>query len=1031
MRAAVVVTIVLAPGARAAAAADAPDDRRFHQYAVQHWSLEEGLPQVGVADLAQDSRGFLWVATQDGLARFDGVEFRVFDTANTPELAGDNIVRLLFDASGVLWIATRTGLSRFDGHAFQQVRAGADGLGPVATLAAASGGVLVASDKGVFLAQGTTATKVENTPIPRATLAVPLEPGGMLVGGSGRLVRTTSTRSREYSLASFGEGVVPKRYVDGCGARWIASTVGLLVLDDSTVSRFEPLGPRNVDALHCDAGGTLWVGTGNGLYRVRDRRIVEVVDDESVLPHLFVSAFLPGRDGGLWMGTLTGGLYRLAVPRYTRFNKYEGLPFSSTWAVAEARDGGLWIGGADGVARLDGDRFTAVGRPESLPERVVTTLVEDAGGRLWVGTRSGLTILDPRTGRATKVLDAFVLALAEAPDGAMWIGAVSGLYSSRDGVLRKEGADQGIARVRALRFAPRAGLLVGTEQGAFVEHDGRFERIDQAATSEPRRVGAVFEDRRGDVWVGYLGAGLARRSAASGEWTHYDEREGLLSDTVYAVASGDDGRVWLSTQKGVLALDPAMPGHRPGLARENGPGAATPALDVVVSITGREPGSSAGYCCNGGTSGAATLRADGSFWLATLDGVLRVDTHAGPVSRPSPRPYVLALRRSGGVETLATGQETALRANERDVEFVFTAPVFDKPSLTRFRYRLDGYDNEWKDARGRRSASYTNLGPGRYRFRVQVETADGLTGRTDAAWAFSIAPRFTETWWFYGLLAPLVVAALYLAFALRVRHLRLHSLRLEQIVAERTKQLEVANEELSSANGRLERMSYTDPLTGLWNRRYLTDHVEHDLAQLRRLRLGPSTAHHRVVFLLVDLDHFKAINDRWGHDAGDRVLAETASRLLDVVRRTDYVVRWGGEEFLVVACFSTAEMASLIAHRVHEAVGASPYSLADGTSLHVTASVGFAVLPFGRAESPDSPDWGARGWQASVALADRMLYLVKADGRDSWAGVVPADVPPELPVVDVVRDFDALLARGDLSVVRAQQPDLHDTRIAS
>ena len=782
---------------------------------------------------------------------------------------------------------------------FADVRADGASLGTIHGLTPASGGMLIASHSGLFRATGTALDRVPGGPEQRVFFAAPEPDGGMLVGLSGVVRQIGRSGTRALSLAAYGDGVIPKLHLRGCGGAWIATTAGLL---------------------------------------------------------------------------------RLTEGRYVRYNKLDGLRFAATWAIHESRRGGLWVGGQGGVARFTNGRFEELASAAREPaERVVTTLLEDSAGRLWTATRTGLTWTDLASSRTARVLEAMVLALAEAPDDTIWIGGLSGLHSFRAGRLERHGEPEGIARVRGLLVSARHGLVVGTEQGVFVTSSGAraFERFDGPVFAEGRRVGALFEEDNGDVWVGYLGDGLARYVAARSAWTLYTERDGLLSNTVYGVRVGRDGRIWIATQKGVLRVDrvafdrvdrqTANAPTADAAARARPPASAdedaTPALDpdIVVSITGREPGASAGYCCNGGSGSSVLLASDGSLWLPTLDGVLHIDTNQALATRSAPPTILVSMRHGTRTRAFGPSQRVDVPANERDLEFIFTAPTFDQPGLTRFRYRLDGYDEEWKEVRGRRSVSYTNLPAGDYTFRVSTGAGEADAAGGEASWPFAILPRVTETWWFYALLAPVILGAVYGVVAVRLRRLEQQRARLERLVAERTTQLKDANEELGRMNVRLQEQSHTDPLTQLWNRRYLSDRIERDLAQVARLREKKGSEDLSVVFVLIDLDHFKPINDVHGHEVGDEVLAETARRLKGVARDTDYVVRWGGEEFLLVVCFSPADKAPRIAERVMGALWSKPFAVTDNSPLALTGSVGFSLFPFGAAGAPaarhDPRDW--------------------------------------------------------------------------
>jgi diguanylate cyclase (GGDEF)-like protein len=273
----------------------------------------------------------------------------------------------------------------------------------------------------------------------------------------------------------------------------------------------------------------------------------------------------------------------------------------------------------------------------------------------------------------------------------------------------------------------------------------------------------------------------------------------------------------------------------------------------------------------------------------------------------------------------------------------------------------------------------------------------------------------------------LLAAAGYGVHRARLRRVQALQRALEAEVVERTAELHQLNDQLRRANRRLAELSRTDPLTGLGNRRYLAERIGRDLAQLARLRLAAPASDVAILFLLADIDHFKRINDTHGHGAGDLVLAEVGRRLAARVRASDYAVRWGGEEFLVVACFTPAAAAPRVAERLLAGVFDEPFPLAPGDEpLTVTGSIGFAALPFGAAgdatgdgaADPGAPHAAVPAWESAVAIADHALRVAKARGRDGWAGIVPGATAAVAGSLDgIARTVGARVERGELAVV--------------
>jgi len=350
-----------------------------------------------------------------------------------------------------------------------------------------------------------------------------------------------------------------------------------------------------------------------------------------------------------------------------------------------------------------------------------------------------------------------------------------------------------------------------------------------------------------------------------------------------------------------------------------------------------------------------------------------------------------------------SGEPIAVPARARDLAFRFSVLSFQNPRSVQLSYRLDGYDQDWQNVTDvmHREVNYTNLPPGDYTFEVRGSNNAGVWAEAPAAMVLSIRPFFYETWWFRILAALTLVLLVFLGYRLQMRSLKRQREYLEEVVAERTEALRVLNRQLEDA-------SQTDPLTGLKNRRYLGQQLPSDLAHFRRERERPGNSDQVIAFAIADLDHFKEINDRAGHFAGDALLKQVAERLVAGVRAGHYVVRWGGEEFLIVfRPMPRAETAHVIS-RVQKSIGESPFRLPGGEQLRITCSVGYTEYPFLEG-APDRVDW-----ELLVNLADHALYAAKAAGRDRWLGLRPG------PAFSAASSRDDL-ARGLAANVKAKK----------
>jgi diguanylate cyclase (GGDEF)-like protein len=457
-----------------------------------------------------------------------------------------------------------------------------------------------------------------------------------------------------------------------------------------------------------------------------------------------------------------------------------------------------------------------------------------------------------------------------------------------------------------------------------------------------------------------------------------------------------------------LAVDPQ---HRMWASMDN-PGGGIAVIDAS-SLRVRTLGLADGVSIDQYAVGAATRTPDGTIFFGGLKGVTAIAPQAslGPSYVPPLIVTALSLGRQSvpAWDANRSGASVDLAPGARDITVEFAALDYAAPQSVRYAYELEGYDRDWIAAdSAHRIATYTNLPPGRY--TLHVRGTNRLGAWSERTLGVTALPAWYETWWFRALLGLLAAAALYGLHVTRTELLRRRQRELEGIVRERTS-------ELRQANAKLEEMSLTDPLTGLRNRRFLTQHIEADVAMaLRRYEdalatsaAPPSDA--ALLFFLVDIDHFKAVNDELGHRAGDLVLTQMRERLQEVFRESDIVVRWGGEEFLAVAHGGWSDALD-IAERLRAAVAGRPFMLDGGATLSKTASVGFAAFPF-VAAAPR-----AITWSQVVELADQGLYMAKNGGRNTWFGLAAtARTNPGLLERQLVISAEEAVRVGELEIV--------------
>ena len=532
------------------------------------------------------------------------------------------------------------------------------------------------------------------------------------------------------------------------GALWIGTFTGLHRREAGRLTRITTRDGLTHDLaveLVEDADGNLWISTfGGGLTRYRDGRFSRFTEKEGLTDDL-LTALLLDREGSLWIGTWQAGLNRLRDAPLTTFGAKEGLSHDLVRAVREGADGALWIateGG--GLNRLQGGRVTTYRTRDGLLSDMVFSLLGDRQGRLWIGSyNGGLNRLE--NGRLTAIpmpdlpRNEFVTCMLEDRSGAVWLGTFGGgLRRIADGRSTAYRQRDGLAHdyVWDLAEDTAGGLWIATNKGVTLLADGRFRVFGTAEGLPDPGVWALHADRDGDVWVA-TESGLAR--VRDGTVASFTTVQGLRFDEkILQVLDDDEGHLWLGGYQGLLRvrkseLEEVAAGRRAAVTSE-----LFGVADGMRSAT-----------CEGGTQPAAWRGRDGRLWFATTRGVVRVDPDRLR-RRPAPPPVSMEEVVVDG-QTLSSGQsgaERPLPPGRQQYEFHYTSLELGASDRLRFRYRLDGVDDDWVDAGARRTAYYTSVPPGRHLFRVSASRGDDLWNEAGATFEFRVRPRFYQSWWF-------------------------------------------------------------------------------------------------------------------------------------------------------------------------------------------------------------------------------------------------------------------------------------------
>ena len=975
--------VLFAGGAGPAHALD--PDKAFHHYVRNTWSIEQGLPQISALAITQDRQGYLWVGTQAGLARFDGVRFTAYNPENTPGLAGIWINDLHVDPGNRLWVSTYRGLTLHEGGRFRIIPVvGAEPGAPFDTRdiePLASGRIMVAAPDGVY--EATDAGLVLRHRLAHPANVLMAREDELWVGSRGRVYRITGDTTVVMPLPEGDADTVVTKLEESQGRLWAGTSAGLFYRQGNTWLRHEggaPLATSPIESMLEDADGNLWVGMVQDLARLQSGRLKELVASPGAGPS--VRAMFEDREGNLWLGSQWEGLTRMWNGWTRRYGPREGLEDSTLWSVARGPDGRIWAGTNSGLSVMQDGRFRQVVAGADLPHPNAYTLLPEAGA-VWIGTRRGVAVLRGDRLETPEMLapmrSAQINGMLRDRAGALWFATTQGLFRQRRDDLLQMGVADGFSdiRTRVLHETRDGRLLVGTQSGLYEVSGDRAVLVGlEAGLRDDLDITAIHELDDGKLVVGALSEEIFLFDGK--RWTTFGRNSGMPVNSAFFITHDRSGFLWVGGIRGIhrVPVDDLLAVAEGRATQVRG--------EMLLNERGDRRGGQKGYCCNGAGNAKGFIHG-GELWLPTRDGVVAMST-TGIVKNPvAPRSLIERIRVGDTWRDADPSADWQLPPESRDLSFEFTVLSFQDPTSIELRYRLVGYDDDWRTLEdpSRRVVNYTNLPPGAYVFEALGANNADVWSTSPAQLGFRIQPRFQETPLFYLLLAALLGSVVYAGYRLQLSSHRRQRQALELLVGQRTEALEVANL-------RLEEASQTDPLTGLRNRRYLATQIPADIAFYDREAVRRGTPGEVMVFALVDIDHFKAVNDRHGHAAGDRVLQQFAQVLGQLVRTGDYVARWGGEEFLIVFRPMQNRNIPILGERIRDAIARHRFAGGTDEPLSLTCSVGRVECPLFRDAR------GNLGWEQVVELADRALYYVKNHGRNGWAAFRPrsgSDLP--------------------------------------
>ncbi|MBP7865829.1 MAG: hypothetical protein KA419_07745 [Acidobacteria bacterium] len=779
------------------------------QYTCRKWTLNEGLPQSSVQAIHQTPDGYLWIGTQEGLARFDGIHFTVYDTVNTPEMSNDHILAMEYTRDGTLWIGTYSGGALAYRNGVFRAYTMADGLPDniIYAIRQTRNGDLWFGTNGQglgLLRNGRFQTFTVRNGLPANTVRSLSESddGTLWVGTDAGLCFFRNNAFHRVSLPGPEPPLVQAVETTSDGGIWVGTAEhGLFRVMKGSTEHWDTAGGlphNNIQALFEDAKGVLWVGTfGSGICRFRNGAF-DVFQTHNGLSENFTRSIGQDAEGNLWIGTQGGGINQLRDGKFLSLSMQEGLSDDIVWSVLEDRDGSIWIGTrSGGLNHFKNGAVTTLRQSSGLASDTVWGMTMSRDGALWIGTGGGglnrlkdgkLSLYTTRDGLSNNNIRSII----EDRHGTLWIGTEGGgLNVFRDGAFKAYTEADGLAhnQVRCLLEDRDGAIWAGTARGLSRLEGGRIRtwRAAQGLSSEV--IMSLYQDADGTLWAGTAGGGLNR--VKDGRVFPITSRDGMYDEVVYCILEDRLGWFWMSCNKGIFRV-----------RRQELNDLAEGRIRYITCEHYTDADGMRSRECNGGRQPVGARTRDGRLWFATIRGVVSVDPQHMPINHIPPPVHI----ETFAVDDVARpiGSALDLGTGPRRFEFTYSAACFTAPEKVRFRYVLEGFDRDWIDAGPRRTAYYTNLPPGRYTFRVQACNNDGIWNNVGARTGFTIPPHFYQTVWFYVGCAVVVVALAWAGYRVRIRQIRKRERELEALVENRTRDLELRTLDLEDRTRDLE-----------------------------------------------------------------------------------------------------------------------------------------------------------------------------------------------------------------------------------
>ena len=924
--------------------------------------LNEGLPHLQVNAVIQDQLGFIWAGTQGGLARFNGKNFRVFNTKNS-ELPSNNVTELYENKSGEIWIGTDKGILKLSNgqprliHGFEEAN-----LKVHEFFELKNGNLFIGTDKNVMVHDKKATNVIKDLPYPAYTFIQ--REKDIYIGSQGKLLKLVNGATlKVIEFPEANEDLRVNDFYINKGQFVVATDNGLYELENDKLVKFTAMfSDDRIRKLIKVADMPLMIAAQSGLYQ--ESRTGEF---EQIKKVFGINDLIKDRENSIWLASNDFGLISLWPGWVKRYSLDKGLPNAATWSIAKHQKNAYWVGSSEGLHLLQDGVFKQAFPDLNEPVYSLHRLTES---QLLVGTRQGLLLanISERTieKRFKTVEGMQVNGFYSDNKKQLWVLTTKGVYlHSKEKLTPFPSLNIQKKDVRTMYQHAQGEFWFGAREGLFSTSE---DRIKIPSTVRGNFVTSIIADKAKRLWLTTYDNGL---HVYDGKWHQIDTKNGLLSDSLFNIEYQKD-YYWLSSFSGLFRVAEA------GLVKQLSEPNESIKAEAILSEEPSYLGAQRSHCCHG-VGGSKLLKEKNSIWYVTNDGVAEVLTDKVKKNSIAPLPQILSVSTDNEFFNTIYMAGKTLRLNGKNVSIRLTGSSYRDPQSNRYLAKVSGVHKDWVELSAEGFLLIPNLTPGTYQLEVKSSNDSGVFSENVKSIKFIISGTVVESRWFKIAILTLSALLFYLIYGV----LKARSLTLVIKMKENVDNLEQENDQLMKKISVLENFIdhhvFEDHLTGAYTMRFLEHQLSMDIPYYERI-ISLDADRVSIVFIMIDIDDFKQVNIKYSRSIGDLILQQITNLIKRAIRESDYVVRINNDKFIIVFRPILEEDIPTVTERIRKQVERCKFEINEDEFLKVTSSISFADYPIFPEVAHKLP------WRSLLDLTERGLNEAKEAGGNRWIG---------------------------------------------